>query len=218
MTVLTIVAFVVYFIWPFPPGLKSITDIYELAETKPFSTLMSLDLFYVIINFITVPFFIGIFFAIKDVNFGFAFVAFIYGMFSCLLGIISRPISEMFYLSDMYHAASTEMERLKYLAAGEAICVNFYGTSWMLYYITYGIEAFVSSILMLRSGHFTKPTALIGIFMVIGVFSIIPGFAATVYGKWLNLITTAAGVIWIALTAISLLRLADLEERIVGKA
>jgi hypothetical protein len=40
--------------------------------------------------------------------------------------------------------------RNQYLAAGEALSALFNGTTWILYYITFGIELLVSSLLMLK--------------------------------------------------------------------
>ncbi len=208
MTALTILAAVVYFIWPYKLGLTSPQDIFSTLHTDPFGGLMSLDFFYLVINFMTIPFFLGLYAAVRKVNESYALIALAFGLMCCILGIITRPIAEMFWLSGRWAAATTDAAKSQYLAAGEAWGVFSNGTAWMLYFIAYGIDVVISCLLMLRTKTFSRLTAFIGLFSIIGIFSIIPGFSTTVIGAYLNLSTTLIGTIWIVLVARTLFRLA----------
>lgn len=202
MSVLTILAIVIYFIWPYKPGLTSPLDIFTTIQNDKLAGLMSLDFFMVVITVITIPFFLALYVALKKVNESYALIAVAFGMISCLLALVIRPIAEMFYLSGQYAAATTDAARSQYLAAGEALGTLFNGTAWMLYFITFGVDALISSLLMLRAKAFSRTTAYMGIFMNIGLLSIfaaVPGFAPI--ATLINLVTTIVGTIWNVLVA-----------------
>jgi Domain of unknown function (DUF4386) len=209
MSVLTILAIVIYFIWPYKPGLASAIDIFTTIQNNKLNGLMSLDFFMVVITVITVPFFLALYFATKKVNESYALIALVFGLISCVLGLTMRPIAEMFYLSGQYATATTDAARSQYLAAGEALSALFNGTIWMLYFLTFGVDLLISSLLMLRTKIFSRTTAYLGIFLNIGllsIFAFIPGFA--LYATIINLVTTIVGAIWNVLVARTFFQLA----------
>ena len=209
MSVLTILAIVIYFIWPYKPGLASAADIFATIQNNKLNGLMSLDFFMVVITVITIPFFLALYVALKEVNESYALIALVFGLVSCIVIIPARPIAEMFYLSNQYAAATTDAARSQYLSAGEALSALFNGTAWMIYFITFGIDALISSLLMLQTQAFGKTTAYLGIFMNIGVLSIfafIPSLL--VITTVLNLVTTVIGMIWNVLVARTFFQLA----------
>lgn len=207
MAAITILAVVIFFIFPYSPGIKSVSDIFNTLQKDKLGGLMSLDFFMVVITVITIPFFLGLYVSLKQVNESYALIALVFGLISCVLVFNIRPIAEMFILSDKYAAATTEVARNQYLAAGEALSTLFAGTGWMLYFITFGIGSLIFSILMLRLDVFSRTTAYIGIFMTIGMASVIPGFSTSIYGAVLNLATTLVGTIWNILVGVALIKL-----------
>jgi hypothetical protein len=210
ISALIILAIVIYFIWPYQPGLTSPADIFTTIQTNKLSGLMSLDFFTLVLTFFVVPFFLALYVATKDANESYALIALVFGLISCVLAFIMRPIAEMFYLSSQYAAATTDVARNQYLAAGEALSALFNGTAWILYFITFGVELLITSVLMLRTKAFSKTTAYLGIFLTIGLLSvlavIVPSLAplATI----INLVTTLIWAIWNVLVARSLFQLA----------
>ncbi|MBI5564114.1 MAG: hypothetical protein HY870_04400 [Chloroflexi bacterium] len=98
MSVLTILAIFIYFIWPYKPGLASPLDIFTTIHNDALAGLMSLDFFMVVIAVITIPFFLALYVALKAVNEAYALIAVVSGMISCLLIFTARPIAEMFNL------------------------------------------------------------------------------------------------------------------------
>ncbi|HVN55608.1 MAG TPA: DUF4386 family protein [Anaerolineaceae bacterium] len=213
-SILIFLAIVIYFIWPYQPGLTSPAEIFSTIQTNPFKGLMSLDFMMVIATFILVPFFLAIYFSTKQANESYALIALVFGLISCVLAFFMRPIAEMFYLSSQYTVATTDAARNQYLAAGEAISALFNGTAWILYFISFGVELLLSSLLMLKIKAFSRTTAWLGIFLTIGVFSvfavIIPELAqiATI----LNLVSTLIWTIWNILVARTLFHLARRSE------
>lgn len=210
MSVLTVLAIVIYFIWPYQPGLTSPAGIFSTIQNNPFNGLMSLDFLMVIITFITIPFFLALYVSTKHANESYALIALVFGLISCILAFGMRPIAEMFYLSSQYAAATTDVARNQYLAAGEALSALFNGTLWILYFFTYTVEYLTSSLLMLRTKAFSKTTAYLGIFLNIGLLSvlavIIPNFASIF--TILNLVTTFTWTIWLVLVARTFFQLA----------
>jgi hypothetical protein len=95
------------------------------------------------------------------------------------------------------------MAQRQYLAAGEAFHALFNGTVWMWWNVLTGISYTISSLLMLRSGIFSKATAYVGIVIfVIGIGFWIPGI-----GLVLSLLGTVGGVVWYLMQAPTFLRL-----------
>ncbi len=210
MAVITVLGFVIYFIWPFQPGLNSPADIFSTIQTNAFAGLMSLDFIMVVVTFISIPFFIALYVSTKQANESYALIALVFGLISCILIFIMRPIAEMFSLSNQYAAATTDVARNQYLAAGQALSALFNGTGWILYFLTYTVEYLITSLLMLRINAFSKTAAYLGIILSIGVLSplavIIPSLASIF--TILNLAATLIWTLWLVLVARTLFRLA----------
>ncbi len=210
ISALIVLAIVIYFIWPYQPGLTSPANIFTTIQTNTLSGLMSLDFFMLVLTFFVVPFFLALYVATKDANESYALIALVFGLISCVLAFIMRPIAEMFYLSSQYATATTEAARSQYLAAGEALSALFNGTAWIIYFITFGVELLITSVLMLRISAFSKVTAYLGIFLTIGLLSvlavIVPSLAAL--ATMINLLTTLIWAIWNVLVARTLFQLA----------
>jgi hypothetical protein len=210
MAALTVLSIVIYFIWPYKPGISSPAEIFSTIQSNAFTGLMSLDFFMVVITFISIPFFIAIYVATKQANESFALIALVFGLISCVLNFIMRPIAEMFALSNLYTVATTEDAKSQYLAAGQTLSSLFNGTLWILYFLTYTIEYLITSLLMLRIKAFSKIAAYMGIILSIGVLSplavIIPKFASIL--TILNLVCTLIWTPWLILVARTLLQFA----------
>lgn len=208
-SILIALAIVIYFIWPYQPGLTSPSEIFSTIQANTFKGLMSLDFMMVIATFFLIPFFLAVYISTKHVNESYALIALVFGLISCVLAFFMRPIAEMFYLSGQYAAATTDALRSQYLAAGEALSAIFNGTAWILYFISFGIELLISSLLMLKIEAFKKITAWLGIFQTIGIFSIfaviIPETAQIT--TMLNLVTTLIWTVWNVLVARTLFQL-----------
>ena len=202
ISVLIIVAITVYFIWPYQPGFATVAEIFSTLQNDKLGGLMSLDFFMVVATIITIPLFLALYVALKQVNESFALIALVFGLISCTLILTVRPIAEMFYLSSQYAAATTDTARGQYLTAGETLTTLFNGTAWILYMLLFGISQLIFCLLMLRTTVFGRTTAVLGIILSIGMASVIPGI-----GVYINLLTTIIGTIWFILMARDFIRM-----------
>jgi hypothetical protein len=185
-------AVVAYFIWPYTPGFTSAEHIFGTLQDNRIAGLMSLDLLMVVAVLVSVPIELALYVALKQVDRSYALIALVLVLLSVVLCLQSRPIAEVVYVSDQYAAATTELARSQYLAAGEALLAHFNGTAWMLYTVLTGFSGVIFSLLMFRSHVFGKLTGYTGIVLSIaGIGVFIPAI-----GIPLSLLATVGGVLW----------------------
>ncbi len=212
LLVAALIAFAVlaYLIWPYAPGVKSTENILLTLHTNRLSGLIALDALTVPIILLNMVPLLALYAALRHINESYALIALVFGLISCVLAFVMRPIAEMFYLSSQYAAATTEAARNQYLAAGEALSALFNGTAWILYFISFSVELLITSVLMLRIKAFSRITAYLGIFLTSGLLSvlavIVPSLAAL--ATMINLLTTLIWAIWNVLVARTLFQLA----------
>jgi hypothetical protein len=199
-------AIIAYFIWPFKPGLTSTENIFATLQENLFGGLMSLDLSLLVIGLINILPLLALYAALKQVNESYALIALILGLVSVAALIPSRPLIELVSLSDKYAAATSESERIQYLAAGESLHSLFNGTAWMVYTILGNISTLISCALILQSNIFRKVLAYIGIVSAISAMAV---FVPAI-GPIVSLLATFGGVIWSVMIARDLFRLSKI--------
>lgn len=192
-----VIAIIVFFIWPYTPGVTSVADIFDTLQENRLAGLASLDLSVLILLPIMVPQMLAVYVALKSVNESYALLALVFGLMGIVLWLAARPLVEMAYLSDLYAAATSETARRQVLAAGEAFHALFNGTAWMLSQFLIGISGTISSLLMLQSEVFSRATAYVGLGLSIFGY----GFWIPVIGVILSLLGTLGGVPWYSLMA-----------------
>ena len=151
------------FIYPYAPGNISTESIFLLLQNDKLGGLISLDFHLVLGNLLGILLFLALYVSLKQVNKSYALIALVLGLIADVLIIPARPISELFSLSGLYATASTEVAKSQYLAAGEVLLSQFNGTGWFMNTFLGGFSLLISSLLMLRSSVFSKPTAYVGI-------------------------------------------------------
>lgn len=203
MVVAIVLAVIIYLIWPYQPGYASVTNIFTTLQTDRLAGLMSLEISSLIVMSIMILEMLALYVALKSVNESYALIALAAGLMGAVLWLSARPLVEMVYLSDQYAAATSDLARTQYLAAGEAVHALFNGTNWMFSTFLLGVSGAISALLMLRSGFFGRTTAYIGIASVILSFGV---FIPQV-GPMLSLLATIASVIWYSLIARDFYRL-----------
>jgi hypothetical protein len=161
--VVIFIGIVAYFIYPYAPGNKSTESIFLLLQKDKLGGLISLDFHLVLGNLFGIILFLALYVSLKQVNPSYALIALVLGLVADILIIPARPISELFSLSGLYAAATTEVAKSQFLAAGEALLSLFNGTSWFLNTLLGGFSLLISSLLMLRGNVFSKSTAYVGI-------------------------------------------------------
>ncbi|MBN1220057.1 MAG: DUF4386 family protein [Anaerolineae bacterium] len=189
LIVLGIIAFV---IWPYTPGYTSAENIFTAIQNDWLGGLMALDFFLFMGNLFGILLFLVLYVSLKQVNESYALIALVLGLFADVLIVPARPMAELFSLSDLYAAATTEAAKNQYLAAGEALLALFNGTAWMTNTFLGGFSLLISSFLMLRSNIFSKSTAWIGIITNTAVC----GFFLPVVGTVLLFLSVPGYIIW----------------------
>ncbi len=198
-------AVIAYFIWPYSPGFVSTADIFASLHTDRVGALFSLDVMMLVTAPVDIFLFIALYVALKRVNESYALIALVLGLMAIALLIPTKPLAELIFLSDQYHAATTEAGRIQYLAAGEALLALAGGTAWINFSLFSILSFLLSSLLMLRSKDFSRATAYIGIVNSVFAFGIlVPVFmVAAICG----LGTTIVSTIWFVLMARDFFRL-----------
>jgi hypothetical protein len=165
--------------------------------------LMSLDLMMIPLMPITILHLVAVYAALRRVNESYALIALVFGLTGNVLIMTTRPLAEMVYLSDQYAAATGDIARGQYVAAGEAFHALFGGTAWLWWNVLTGLSYTISSLLMLRSPDFSRATAYVGIVIfIVGIGFWIPGI-----GLVLSLLGTFGAVFWFLLQAPAFFRL-----------
>jgi hypothetical protein len=187
-----------FFAWPLWPG-----NILAVIQDDWLAGLMGLDSMYLLSNVFAVPFFLVLYVTLKEMDEGWALLALALGLIGLVCLVPSRPIPEMFALSDRWAAAASEADRATYLVAGEAMLTHFHGMAYHAHYILGSASLLISSFLMLRSMTFNKATAYVGIATNIVVF----GLYVPEIGVWLSMLSVVGYLIWYILIARKLIQL-----------
>ena len=188
---------ITYFVWPFAPGKETTESILLFLQKDRLGGLVSLDLFLFVGNLFSIILFLAFYVSLKQVNESYALIALAFGLIGVVLLIPSRPIFELFTLSRLFSTAATEGAKSQYLAAGEALLTLFNGTNWFMNTLLGGISLLISSILMLRSNIYSKPTAYVGII----TNAVVCGFFIPVVGTLLLFFCLPGYMIWYFLLA-----------------
>ena len=197
-TVVIPLSIVAFFIWPLWPD-----NILALIQEDWLAGLMGLDSMYLLSNVLAIPFFLVLYVTLKEVDESLALIALTLGLLGLVCLVPSRPIAEMFTLSDQYAAAATDAERAIYLAAAEAVLAHFHGMAYHAHYVLGPASLLVSSFLMLRSDTFSRATAYVGIVTNIVVF----GLYVPEVGVFISMLSVVGYFIWYVLIARRLIKL-----------
>jgi len=181
---------VAFFIWPlFPcPAL----EIFALIQADRLAGLMSLDFLYLLGNLVAFPIFLALYVTLKRTNESLALIALALGLVGLVSIISARPVFEMLSLSDQYAAATSDVQRAQFLAAGEAMLALFHGTAFNAHYILGSASLLISAALMLRSETYSKMTAYVGLITNIVVF----GLYIPRIGVYISLLSVLGYLLW----------------------
>lgn len=208
LALIMLLGVIAFFIWPYSPGFTSAVDIFTAIQTDRIGVLMSLDFFLFLSTFGSILLYLALYVSLKQVNESYALIALVLGLIAAVVIIPARPIIELFYLSDLYAAATTDAARNQYLAAGEALLALFNGTAWAVWNALANVSGLINCFLMLRSNIFSKATAYLGIIisiLALGLF--VPGI-----GMYLGLLSMPGTVIWIIVIALRFFQLGQGES------
>jgi hypothetical protein len=187
-----------FFAWPLWPD-----NILAVIQDDALAGLMGLDFMYLLGNVPAIPFFLVLYVTLREIDESWALLALALGLIGLVCLVPSRPIPEMFALSDQFTAATTDAERAIYLSAAEAVLARFHGMAYHAHYILGSTSLLISSLLMLRSDAFGRATAFVGIVTNMVVF----GLYVPVVGVYISMLSVVGYAVWYLLIARRLLEL-----------
>jgi len=208
------------------PG--SASDLFALMQGNKVAGILELFFTDLVGLVLLIPFIFGLYAVLRRANAGYAALATVVAFVG--LGIVFATNSNysLIYLSDQYAAAKTEMQRSQILAAAESLfATGMWGTGFLMAGLLIEGAMVVFSVLMLRSGIFSKWIAYLGILghgldfvhsiaLLILIPVVGPALASAVGGPLLAVGGTLQ-LIWYPLAARRILQLGRVEGKLVGQ-
>lgn len=169
-----IIQVIIFTVWP-PPETPQ--EYFDLFNRNWLLGLLSLDLLYILNNTLLIPLYLALYMALRRHAETPMLIGLILGIAGIAAYYASNTCFEMLTLSRLYAGAAAETQRTVLLGAGQALLTTYKGTAFDIYYVLNAILLLVFSIVMLRSPHFSRATAIIGI--ADGLLMSIPSTAGT---------------------------------------
>ncbi len=191
----------VFFLYPLP---DTVTGWFSLFQNNRLAGLLDLDLLLVADQVLGMLVFLALYVALRRLNQSLMAIGLVFGFTSFILFIASNPAFAMLTLSDRYAAAATDAQKSLVLAAGEGAMSIWQGTSFQVSYVIGSVAAILISLVMLRSGAFSKTTAYLGV--VANVIAL--GLYVPKIGVYISIFSVLFLWVWYALIARGFLRLA----------
>src|SRR3989304_8685919 len=126
-------------------------DWFTLLQNNRLLGLLDLDLLYVADQALLIPIFLALYVALRRANKAYTALATILGIIAARGYFAINNAFSMLYLSDQYAAATTDAQRLLFLAAGETTIAVSLGTGWYVFNILGSVALLIVSVVMLRS-------------------------------------------------------------------
>lgn len=195
------------FIINLPPG--TIQGWFQLLQAHRLVGLIDLDLLLVADQVLTILMFLALYIVLRRLSQSWMVVGVALGLLSTVLFIASNPAFAMLSLSDGYTAAVTDAQRAAFLAAGQAAMATWQGSAFQVSYIMGSVAAIIISVVMLRSGIFSKAAAYLGIFSnTLALALYVPRI-----GTYISVFSVVFLWAWYLLTGLSLWRLGRASSR-----
>ena len=189
----------------YPQPVTVIGHFAQFQENKLLG-LVDLDLILILAEVCMVPVLFALYAALRRFNPALMTIALISGLGGIAFFFAVNPTFSILYLSDLYAAAITDVQRAAYLSAGEALIANYNGTAFGLYFILSGAAYLIISSIMLKSGVFSKATAFMG--MAVGAMLLVPPLPFLgMFAIALSYIVILPSMIWSILVAFRLIQL-----------
>jgi len=169
VNVIVIIVQIVAFSISQPPD--TIQEWFALFDRNPVMAMINLDLIYLFNNMLIIPMYFALYLALRQKQEGTALFALIVGMIGLAAYMPSNTAFEMQRLHAQYVTASADQQALL-LAAGQALIVKYYGSSFIAYYVLNAVSLLFFANAMRRSPIFGKNVAWAG--LIAGVLMVVP--------------------------------------------
>ncbi len=190
-----------YLLWP-PP--TSTVGFYDLLLSNPVLGLVSLDLLFIVSNTLTLLVHLALGLVLWRVNRSAVVIALAFAAVGTAAFLSSARPVEMLTLAHAYADADTA-GRTALLATGDGMLATWQGTGYVVYYYLGFATLLILSVLMLRSGVFSRATATWG--LASAVLMVVPATFGQV-GLVLALVSLAPWSVFTVLVGRRLLHLA----------
>jgi hypothetical protein len=191
----------VYIAYPPPTTAEGLL---ALFESSPLLGLLSLDLLYVVDNFLAIFVYLGLFVTLKRTNLSFTTIALALSLVGIAAYFSSNTSFEMLSISREYAQAASEARQAELLAAAQSMLSTYTGTAFDVYYVFSALALLSFSFVMLRTGLFAKANAYLGI--LCGILMLVPSTAG-ILGLYFSLAFIPVWFVWLILYGIRLLRM-----------
>lgn len=206
-----IAAFVIVFIIPiqivifavFPPP-ETTLGFFELFHKNWIIGLLSLDFLYYINNALLILVYLGLFSALRKIDFANMLIAIIIGFIGIAVYYTSTVGFEMLSISKQYYSTASIEIKQQLLTVGQGLIEKYKGTAFDVYYVFNAITLLMISVTIFKSNTFSKATAIWG--LIAGIFMIIPSTAG-VLGLVFSLISLIPWIVFSILIGNKLIRL-----------
>ena len=190
--------------WP-PPASRDVADWFGLFNGNPVRGLLSMDLVMMVEQVLLVPMVIALWVVLRRTSESLMTLAVPLWLAGGFLFIGSNTAFEMLSLAHGYAAATTEAARAGYLAAGQGMLASYLdmGTGFVLGYVTSSVGGLLAGVAMLRTAGWHAAGRVLIAGTVLGLCIFLP-----VVGIGLSLLSVLVLVVWYALVAVRLGRLA----------
>lgn len=200
---ITLAQIVFGIVWPppdFAPTAASATAILEMAQAEPVRAFVSLDGLMLADYLLITVVYLALHVVQRDRQPALSLLGTVLALMAVGLYFTANPALTMFVLGGQYEAAAAGV-----VPAAQAALAAFSGTGFLVHYVTMGIAGMLVSVAMLRSGVFSRTTAIAGIAQ--GALMLVPVTCGTV-GLVFALGSLVPFVVWFVLIGRTLLRLA----------
>lgn len=125
--------------------------------------MMLLLFFDVVAMALFVPIYLALYAALRQAGKAFMAIAAAFGLVGIAVYLASNPAFSMLSLSSQYAAATTEVQRSLFMAAGQAMLALYHGTALQVSYAIFSLAGLIISAVMLRSTIFSKATTSLAV-------------------------------------------------------
>jgi hypothetical protein len=166
---------IVYVIWP-PP--TTVEGFFTLFASSKVLGLLSMDLLYLVNNTVLILIYLALFTALKPAGKTAMTISLLFGLVGICAYFASNTAFKMLSLSGQYAAATSENQKIVFMAAAESMLAVYRGTAFLVYYVLNAIALLILAAVMLRSHFFSRGTAIVG--LIAGILMSVPSTAGTV--------------------------------------
>ncbi len=187
------------------PPPSTVIGWFILFQNSKLIGLLDLDLLLIIDQVLAILMFLALYAALRRASESFMAIGTVLALASTVLFIASNPAFAVLSLSNQFAAATTDIQRTLFLAAGQAMLTTWQGSAFHASYIIGSIAAIIISAVMLQSRLFNKATAYFGILANV----IALGLYLPKIGAFISVFSVVFLWVWYILIALRLFQLGN---------